>query len=241
MANLQVAPLSTYARQWLDKLPDLRSFLYERFLYAYAAAYDDMIAYIVQQATSTPGLSEEVDAYPDLLTFFVAYLIEEASSHIDPRQDQGVGQLLDVERLGTFNDFVDWVDEGYVANRTAENYPRRLSYWKNIIWADKEKYRKVLDARQSYSRSLNAVPYWLVWNYGSTYIYQREGYPNFPGIFFIEHGLITLDQYKEKTRQDIFAGIKMYLLKLRVPMFTPTLQYLDWSSLYPSLYQKVIS
>lgn len=231
--------LASYIQPYVNNIPSLREYVVRQYIYAYVKAYDSTIHYIYKKVGDRKYLSVEVSKYPLLLQYFILYLVERCVDMVDPTQDKGIEQLFNTSVLGTRADFVRWVESGYETYRSSGNYTRRIQIWREIVWSDPVLYEKTMQDRFIYADSTDTVPYWLVWNYGSAYIYGRKGYPPTEPLFFIEKGLQELRSRKEKLRDLIPRSILYYLDAARPPPFHTRLLYIHWPSVYIPLAQKL--
>lgn len=147
----------------------------------------------------------EVQRAPILLTALETNLAENADRHVNIKAHTIFNEGI----AGSFDEIRSWQEAGYVTNRTAENYPRRLKIWKAIyddvpvIYKAKNgvksiditgkyhtSYESIIEARMSYAGG-DRVPYWHLLNYG-TNIGPLSGYPQVRGVHFLEKAQATI-------------------------------------------------
>ena len=147
----------------------------------------------------------------------------------------GVEQILKPDRIGTEQDFFNWVEAGYSTLRTPQNYRKRLWYWQEVVWKDEELYREVMENRQQYVLYTDTVPYWMVWNYGPLIIHNRPGFPVTRPLHFVEHALSVLTTYRASAQAEVYRAIETFLYQQRIPTFTKDLTYFSWPILFQEM------
>jgi len=148
----------------------------------------------------------EVQRAPILLTALENNLAENADRHVNVKAHT----IFDEDIAGSFDEIRSWQEAGYVTDRDASNYPRRLKIWKAIYddvpILSKTKngdtksiditgrydisHESIIEARMSYAGG-DRVPYWHLLNYG-TNIGPLSGYPQVKGIHFLEKAQATI-------------------------------------------------
>lgn len=177
-------------KYWSELHSGVKDLAYRIWHWTYYQTFHDVLEYIEQKAPSTNGLSLEIDRMPLLLRHMIDTMRLDEDEHVRPEQDM----FINTDILGDYTDLQKWQNYGYKMGRSKRNYPERYETWVKIFNGERVvddngnivTYESIIKDRMRYS-PLSVVPYWIIWNNGSRFS-NRDGYPSYPGLHFIEFG-----------------------------------------------------
>lgn len=231
-----------YIQRWKNSLPGIALVADKLNHWIYYEAFGVMSRTIEQQAKTISGISEEVDRMPILLTHFLTHLEALDVAHIDPDERT----FFKDELAGDVSSFFRWRDAGYdpIAAgglpRTAKTYAFRLASWEKIYagtYTTKSgssvTYEQVINARMAGGIAGKEVPYWMLWNYGSSSITGRPGSPSYGGIHFIEAGEQALPAIRSRAMTQFMTYVKDSFVSGK-EVEPRVLRDTEWKNIYAS-------